>query len=125
MIFSILFPYNLIINEIINTIFQKTYAILPNEGNGQIRLFNALNCDVHLNPGFNETTQIIPALSSYQILQFPIQGNDSYKLHTKISVNSSCPFQLNSLETDILVNPGQVCNTNNPIVVTEEEEDDF
>lgn len=96
-----------IMSAILEFSLEKTYAILPNEGNGQIRLFNALNCDVHLNPGFNETTQIIPALSSYQILQFPIQGNDSYKLHTKISVNSSCPFQLNSLETDILVNPGQ------------------
>lgn len=71
---------------------------------GQLRIFNALNCEVTLNPPIENATSIAP-LSDLELLHIPVVNDKTY--NTTLHVDESCA-SLNSYDVNIVVEEKKV-----------------
>lgn len=76
-----------IISACLSLALEQTYPILPSAGNGQIRMYNTLPCDVSVSAKFlNSTDFNIAAGGYYRNVDLKLQGNTSFPY----AVSSSC-----------------------------------
>ena len=82
---------------------QQSYAIVPSAGEGQVRLFNPLNCVVHLNPSIDNVSRLEP-LSAAEFLHLPV--DETKQIITTISADQPCIS--NSLEIQVTIHEKKV-----------------
>lgn len=71
----------------------------------QLRIFNALNCEVTLNPPIENASSIAP-LSDLELLHIPVIYDKTYD--TTVHVDESCASSLNSYDVKIIVEEKKV-----------------
>lgn len=74
-------------------------------GEAQLRIFNDLDCGVTLNPSI-ENVSYIPPLSPLELLH--IQSKGSKRFNTTFSIDSTCPYKLNNIESSLTVSEKKV-----------------
>ncbi|XP_065218370.1 peptide transporter family 1 isoform X1 [Planococcus citri] len=75
-----------VISAYVEHYVEQSYVALPSAGQGHVRLFNSLNCAVHLNPPINNVDRI-EALSMAEFLH--LSANESERI-TSISADQPC-----------------------------------
>lgn len=72
---------------------------------GQIRIFNTLNCNVVINPSIENVTSI-ESLSALELLHIPVKN--SKKFDVVFSIDEKCPYSLNNVNGIINVDENKV-----------------
>lgn len=76
---GVLVALSYVIAGIISLIMEQTYPILPSEGNGQLRIYNTLPCDIAVDcPMLNSSSFIVEDGHYYKQIYIEVSGNGSY-----------------------------------------------
>ncbi|XP_075228901.1 peptide transporter family 1 isoform X2 [Lycorma delicatula] len=70
---------------------QSTYAVLPGDGLGQVRIYNGLNCNVYLESNSSLFRGNLNAFESLQIQNIPVQDLSNLPL----TLRTNCPSSKN------------------------------
>lgn len=81
-----------VVSGLLELQLQKTYAVLPGNGIGQIRIYNGLNCTINLESNSTYLQGNINAFETLQIKDFPV--NDFSEL--PFTVKTDCPLSIDS-----------------------------
>lgn len=75
---------------------EKTYAVLPSQGNAQLRFFNGMNCDFRIqhNIGNDIAEFSLKALKSAEEKYVPIADERTTYAFTFISTEPGCPTNI-------------------------------
>lgn len=79
------------VSAAISVAIESTDPVMPTAGNGQIRIFNGLNCEVNVKASDISKDDIkISALDMYSNINLALKGNVSYEY----SVSSNCSSEV-------------------------------
>ncbi|XP_046666171.1 peptide transporter family 1-like isoform X2 [Homalodisca vitripennis] len=70
-----------IISALLEVRLEATYAVLPDVGQAQLRVFNGLECDVHMTSTLTSVSGNINALNALQITDISMQNSADYPLN--------------------------------------------
>ncbi|RZF47986.1 hypothetical protein LSTR_LSTR002052 [Laodelphax striatellus] len=87
---GMLISVSFVISGVIELKLEDSYAVLPGKGEGQIRVFNGLNCPVNLH-SYNSSLldARIDSLKALQLQHFPVINSLNYDVNIEISCNKS------------------------------------
>lgn len=83
-----------LISACISLALESTYPVLPSEGNGQIRIYNTLPCDISVNAPELSSDFTISRGDYYRNIDITLEGNKSYSY----SITSNCRNVAGSFE---------------------------
>lgn len=79
--------FSFVITACVSLALEATYPILPSSGQGHIRIYNTLPCDISINcPEIASSSFLVNQRDLYQNIDLKLQGNDTYVYE----VSSSC-----------------------------------
>lgn len=98
---GVLAGVSFIISAIVEINLEKTYAVLPQYGSAQMRLFNGRNCDYVITTDIPDLDDIeLKALAAYQNLYVPVR--DGEQNYTLTFSSPNCP---NDARTETITLP--------------------
>lgn len=91
-----------VVSAVICLALESTYPVLPGPGNGQIRIYNGLKCDIEIRAnGLSKEVITIPKLESYTKIDIPINNvaRYPYSLTSECSTVTGGEFEVLEFES--------------------------
>ncbi|XKL68927.1 hypothetical protein PGB90_006696 [Kerria lacca] len=102
---AFLAAFSFVVSAFVEYNVQSSYGVMSVANEGQIRIFNTLNCNVVINPSIENVTSI-ESLSALELLHIPVKN--SKKFDVVFSIDEKCPYSLNNVNGIINVDENKV-----------------
>lgn len=80
--------------------FQGTYAVLPDAGESQLRIFNGLTCNINISSSEVSVNGIVPQLSMLEATNIKTYGTKNFTVN--LNIDKSCKQYSNLSWSDTL-----------------------